>query len=283
MAKDAERFGGMISSMDIDDKYVYGSSSGSILVWEKGSLELVRRWDGLGRGVRLSVDDTRLYCTGLYHFMALDKQTGQKLHEAQFGSDISSDLGRPIHDSRYVYFPIRNGDLAVIDKGDYAARILKGHEGTVWGMDQDDERLYTGSVDKKVRIWSKADLSLLHALEGHRSNVQRVHVTGSYLVSASADLSVIFWDKATGQRLHRITGAHKRAINGLASWGDRLLTSSMAERRVRIWELGTWALKKELELALAEGASPIVEGDTVYLALRREPGVRACPAEELFL
>lgn len=283
MAEGAERFGGMVSSMDMDERFVYGCSSGSISVWEKESMRLADYWAGIGQGLRITVDASRVYCTSLYHFLVVDKRGWTPLYEARFGSDISSDLGRPINDEHSVYFPIRNGDLVVIDKQEYQrTRILREHEGTIWGMDQDDRFLYTGSVDKTIRIWCKQSLSVVRVLEGHRGNVQRVHVCGPYLVSGATDLSVIIWDRLTGQMVHRIRNAHKRAINGLASWRGRLLTSSMAERKVRIWELGSWRLVKEMEISLAEGAAPRVDGERVYLAFRREPGVHSCPAEQIF-
>ncbi|MFZ5824959.1 MAG: hypothetical protein ACOY94_11570 [Bacillota bacterium] len=283
MGKKTERFGGLVSSMDLDQRYIYGCSKGTVMLWDRESMACVHTWDGLPRGSRISVDGDRIYCTTLYHFKVIDTQRWVEVYSAQFGSDISSDLGYPIHDRDHVYFPIRNGALAVIDKHDYAnARLLKEHAGTIWGMAQDDRSLYTGSVDGTVRVWEKPDLPVVRVLTGHKGNVQRVHVAGPYLVSGATDLSVIIWDRETGQMVHRIRQAHRRAINGLASWNGLLLTSSMAERKVRIWEMGSWALKKELELSLAEGAGPRVDGDTVYLALRREPGVHACRASEIF-
>ncbi len=273
----------MVSSMDLDERHVYGCSDGKVLVWEKSSMEHLHTWEGLGRGLRITVDEDCIYCTSLYHFTVVDKRTYEPVHEAQFGSDTSSDLGHPINDDRFIYFPIRNGTVVAIDKRDYTqVQYLREHEGTVWGMDQSEDYLYTGSVDKSIRVWSKASLTPVARLDGHRGNVQRIHVSGPYLVSGATDLSVIIWERGSGEQVHRIRNAHRRAINGLASWGGRLLTSSMAEHRVRIWEMVTGQLVKEMEMTLAEGAQPRVDGDTVYIAFRDQPGVSAFPAEAVF-
>ncbi|HYF80356.1 MAG TPA: hypothetical protein VD973_24875 [Symbiobacteriaceae bacterium] len=277
------RFGGLVSSMDMDEHLIYLSGEQSVSLWDRQTLSCVHRKEGFRKGFRLCVDDAYIYGTSLYHFTVLDKRTLEPIHEMQFGADISSDLGKPIQDSSRVYFPIRNGQLVAIDKVEPTrARILEQHSGTIWGMDQDDRFLYTGSVDRTVRVWEKESLAVVRVLEGHRGNVQRVCVGGPYLFTGATDLSVIVWDRQTGEMIHRIRNAHRKAINGLAYWNGRLLTSSMAAGEVRIWACGSWDMKQAHSLSLAEGVGARVVGDTVYMVLRREPGVTVVPAEEIF-
>lgn len=277
------RFGGLVGSMDLDERYIYLAGQQAISIWDRESLACVRRAEGFRQGFRLCVDEERIYATSLYHLTVLDKRTLAPIHESQFGSDISSDLGKPMQDATRVYFPIRNGRLVAVHKQNLnQPQILESHAGTIWGMDQDDRFLYTGSVDKSVMVWDKRDMRVVRVLTGHRSNVQRVCVGGPYLFSASTDLSVIAWDPLSGGLVHRIRGAHRKAINGLAFWNGLLLTSSMAEGMVRIWRTDTWELKQEHSLSLAEGVGARVVGDVVYLVLRREPGVRVFRAEEIF-
>jgi F-box and WD-40 domain protein 7 len=287
MIKHLSAFNCPVLSMDRDVHFLYtttyDSHESAIHVWEKGSGECVRSLEGQKKVLRLCVDERYIYCTSIYHFTVYEKESLSVIYEAQFGKDISSDLGRPVNDTAFIYFPIRNGQLVVVDKADFSkVKILHKHQGSIWGIAVDDAHLYTGSVDKSILVWEKGSFEVALLLMGHKGNVQRVCVNDRYLLSASADCSVVLWDKKSGEILYRIPKAHARAINGLAFGKQTFWTSSQAQGTGRLWELETGRLLKEMQMRVSESGGLLMDGDRVYIALKQPPCIQVFPSREIF-
>ncbi|RPJ49472.1 MAG: hypothetical protein EHM21_07025, partial [Chloroflexi bacterium] len=174
------------------------------------------------------------------------------------------------------------GRLVVVDKRDFdRAREFKEHEGSIWGMDADDEFLYTCGVDQTTRVWAKGTFRVARVLVGHKSNVQRVRVNERYIVTGSADRSAIVYDKASGTLLHHLRRAQAKAVNGLLLWQNYLMTSSNADGKAKVWDLETGQLKKELDLCVQAG-SGVIDGSRVLLPLRQFPTIKIITVDELF-
>lgn len=64
--------------------------------------------------------------------------------------------------------------------------------------------VYTGSADKKIKIWNKQERSnkhtLMTTLEKHKSSVNALalSIDGSVLYSGACDRSIIVWEKDSG-------------------------------------------------------------------------------------
>lgn len=273
-----------VSSMDIDDKYIYTTSEDKIYLWNKASKECIKVLENLERGIQVSVDEHNIYCTSNYHFYVFDKLNLKQVYKCRFGQDISSDLGKPLNDNKYIYFSIRNGKLVVISKNNYTnTRVLEEHKGTIWGMCYDNDYLYTGSVDKSIMVWDKQTFKVVKILIGHKRNVQRVCVTEKYIISASSDLSIIIWDKKSGNLLNRIRNVHKKAINGLFYWNNYLLTSSQAEGKAIVWDMENWNKVKVLDIQIDEDGGLSFDKDNIYIALRTPPTIKVDKVKNIFL
>ncbi|KAL9149483.1 hypothetical protein ABFS82_12G112000 [Erythranthe guttata] len=103
---------------------------------------------------------------------------------------------------------------------------------------------YTGSGDKRIRVWKKNGgdkkrHSLVATLEKHRSAVNALALSadGAVLYSGACDRSIIVWERDGGAAHMAVVGAlrgHTKAILCLAVVSD-LLCSGSADRTVRIW------------------------------------------------
>ncbi|XP_010272069.1 PREDICTED: vegetative incompatibility protein HET-E-1-like [Nelumbo nucifera] len=116
-----------------------------------------------------------------------------------------------------------------------------------------DGFVFTGSADKKIKVWSKlpADKkhSLVATLEKHQSAVNALALStdGSVLYSGACDRSIIVWEKENGGGADGggggqmvVVGAlrgHTKAILCLAVVSD-LVCSGSADKTVRIWRRG---------------------------------------------
>ncbi|KAL7171385.1 hypothetical protein ACSBR2_036105 [Camellia fascicularis] len=118
-----------------------------------------------------------------------------------------------------------------------------------------DGFVYTGSADKKIKVWKKKEgekrHSLIDTLEKHKSAVNALAIStdGSVLYSGACDRSIIVWEKnggggdggdGGGCGNMVVVGAlrgHTKAILCLAVVSD-LICSGSADKTVRIWRKG---------------------------------------------
>ncbi|XP_022945487.1 protein JINGUBANG-like [Cucurbita moschata] len=103
--------------------------------------------------------------------------------------------------------------------------------------------VYTGSADRRIRVWSKPAAEKRHilitTLEKHKSAVNALALNddGSLLFSGACDRSVLVWEREDGANHMAVIGAlrgHKNAILCLI-YVSALLLSGSADRTVRIW------------------------------------------------
>ncbi|KAF3643274.1 putative formin-like protein 7-like [Capsicum annuum] len=107
-----------------------------------------------------------------------------------------------------------------------------------------DGDVFTGSADKKIKIWRKGFEEKKHSLgctlEKHKSGVNALAVGGSsthpVLYSGACDRSILVWEKDEGGDM-LLVGAlrgHKKSILCLAVVAD-LVCSGSEDKTVRVW------------------------------------------------
>jgi hypothetical protein len=101
----------------------------------------------------------------------------------------------------------------------------------------DGSRVYSGSLDKSIRVWNTATGQQLATLQSHTDHISSLALCGSLLVSGSWDKSVKLWDTANGQLLRTLQG-HENYVTSVAvtSDGGRVVSGS-PDNSVRVWTL----------------------------------------------
>ncbi|KAM7274080.1 hypothetical protein ACFE04_028744 [Oxalis oulophora] len=136
--------------------------------------------------------------------------------------------------------------------------VANAHDDAINSLALSDEGcLYTGSADKKIKVWKKVEgenkYSLFNVLENHNSGVNALalSVDGSVLFSGGCDQTILAWEKADGGKMV-ISGeleGHTKSILCLIVVSDLVLSGS-ADKSIRIW---TSVEKKYFCLAVLEG------------------------------
>ncbi|KAK7399623.1 hypothetical protein VNO78_10809 [Psophocarpus tetragonolobus] len=107
-----------------------------------------------------------------------------------------------------------------------------------------DGTVYTGSADRKIRVWARPAGERRHVLvatlEKHRSAVNALALNddASVLFSGACDRSILVWEREDSANHMVVSGAlrgHRKAILCLVNVSDLLLSGS-ADRTVRIWK-----------------------------------------------
>ncbi len=114
----------------------------------------------------------------------------------------------------------------------------------------DGRTLATGSADKTIKLWNKANTDKpLHTLIGHTGGITAMDfsVDAKLLASGSSDKTVRLWDVATGQPIQTLTGhtdkisavafLADKALAGMALTKAKAIASGSSDGTVIIWDL----------------------------------------------
>ena len=130
--------------------------------------------------------------------------------------------------------------------------VVSGHTYPVSALTlyADGRTLATGSADKTIELWNKADTDKpLHTLIGHIGGITAMDfsVDAKLLASGSSDKTVRLWDLTTGQSVQTFTGhtseigavifLEDKALAEIALAKAKALVSGSSDGTVFIWDL----------------------------------------------
>jgi len=280
--KQGTLFDARVHRMCFDQENIYTSIAKNISTWDKQTKELISSCvvppnDNLNKGALLCADENNIYFNSIYFFHVMDKKTNEIIYQKQFGTDNSSDfdLGTILADKKHIYFPMRNNGLVVLDKHDYEnVRYLNKDNGSIWALDQDENMIYFGGVDKNIYTFDKSTLSAAAVFSGHKGNIHYIYSYKGYIVSVSADNSIIVWGKSSGKVSYQIKNAG--CSLGRAVMTDKYLICAV-KNKIKIWDTSNWNL-----IAEAEAFGTLFYDDGfIYLADRNVSRVEIFTVEDI--
>ncbi|GAB9471909.1 Wd domain-containing protein [Globisporangium polare] len=131
--------------------------------------------------------------------------------------------------------------------GSFSSRVqpenLVGHVSSICSVVASDDRyVISCSVDRSVKVWSRASFSCLHTLFGHEDNVSCIDIKARWLVSGSHDTTLRVYSCLDGfTLLHELRGhtAHVTKVHLPPACPQQILSCS-DDSTIRIWngELG---------------------------------------------
>ena len=116
---------------------------------------------------------------------------------------------------------------------------LEGHTDGVMSLGHSalHKKLFSGSMDRTVRVWDIATHDPLcdGELKGHRGGVTSMAVGGHRLVTGSMDHSLKMWDVATLKEQAKFSG-HVGMVHGIMLLNDMCFSVSQ-DKSIKIWDL----------------------------------------------
>ena len=146
----------------------------------------------------------------------------------------------------------------------------------------DSTRLVSASTDGTLRLWDAGSGAVIgEPLEGHKGPVltvawspdgSRIASGGHALVRRqSVDHVVRIWDAQSGRLLAELEG-HKGLISSVAFNRDGRLVSAGADGTIRIWDLATNRLSREIRGAASAGAGHLATSPDGSVLLMSDGG-----------
>ena len=120
---------------------------------------------------------------------------------------------------------------------------LIGHSNEVYSVaiSPDGQILVSGSVDKKIKLWSMPDGKPLKTLPAHQDKVMSVAISpdGRIIASGSKDGSIKLWNLKTGQLLRALSGHSEYVLSVAFSPDGQTIATSSADKTVKLWDVRT--------------------------------------------
>ncbi|KAJ4996867.1 F-box/WD repeat-containing protein 7 [Colletotrichum sp. SAR 10_66] len=160
--------------------------------------------------------------------------------------------------------------------------VLVGHGASVRCLEIKGDIVVSGSYDTMAKVWSISEGRCIQTLQGHFSQIYAIAFDGKRVVTGSLDTNIRIWDPRTAECLAILQG-HTSLVGQLQMRGDTLVTggsdgsfddtrvvSGGSDGRVKIWDLKTGHLVREL-IAQGEAVWRVAFEDEkcVALALRQ--------------
>jgi hypothetical protein len=114
---------------------------------------------------------------------------------------------------------------------------LEGHTAEVHALAAGpDAKVYSGSCDSTVRVWSGDDGTHLQTLEGHTDTARALAVglDGMKVYSGSYDCTIRVWSSDDGIHLQTLEG-HTEVVSALAVGLDGKVYSGSYDCTIRVW------------------------------------------------
>jgi len=128
----------------------------------------------------------------------------------------------------------RDGRWSAYDVGAIKPRRLEGHTGDVYALAIGlDGRVYSGSEDKTIKVWSSESGAHLQTLQPHNVRSLAIGLDGA-IYSGAWDCTVKAWSGASGEHVRTLEG-HTCCVFALAVGLDSKIYSGSADDTIRVW------------------------------------------------
>ena len=235
--------------------------------------------EGLSR--KLIADDEQIFVYDFCTLYILSQKNYELLGKWQLGNDLSSDICGIAVDNDTIYCSIRNGKIITLDRKSYLIKEFIVSESSMWSIKTYDPYLVCGTVDGKLLLLDKSNLSIEKELVLGKKNIGSLYIDGETLYAASHDgkLFKINLKNFTIETLMK--NVHKKMFVCAGICGDMLVTVSFPCSEIALWNKDTLEKIKVINTPLKLSGRTHIENDYMYISSRNILGVDRIKLSEI--
>ncbi|XP_033640972.1 uncharacterized protein LOC117301177 [Asterias rubens] len=140
-------------------------------------------------------------------------------------SELQGDVGPPIKSLKHPGWvkPVKR------------VRRLQGHTDAVFCLMFDKCRIFTGSMDRSIRIWDIRSGRSIRKIYGHKGGIRCLQFDSIRIVSGSWDMTIMIWDIIKFHHLATLTG-HIDVVSCL-QFDPKHMVSGSHDSTIRVWSM----------------------------------------------
>ena len=99
------------------------------------------------------------------------------------------------------------------------------------------QRIYTGSLDKTVRVWELTETDCIQTLEGHTGAITCVDADAFKIISASSDLQIRIWNALAPFSCLQIVLGHTRSVLCVHKPPGAYFCTGSSDCELKVWQI----------------------------------------------
>lgn len=268
--------GGIVTGFNVTEQCIDCMCGKDLLKIDKHSRDIIFQKtifakEGLSR--KLIADDEQIYIYDFCTLYVLSQKNYELLGKWQLGNDLSSDICGIAVDQDTIYCSIRNGKLMTLDKQSYLVKEFIVSESSMWSIQVYNPYLICGTVDGKLLLLDKSNLSMEKNLVLGKKNIGSLYIDGETLYAAGHDGKLFKIGIKKLEIETSIKNAHKKMFFCAGIYENMLVTVSYPCSEITLWNKDTLEKIKVINTPLKLSGHTHIENDFMYICSRNILGI----------
>ena len=245
------------------------------IIWQKTVFEK----EGLSR--KLTADDEQIFIYDFCTLYVLSQKNYELLGKWQLGNDLSSDICGMAVDNDTIYCSIRNGKIITLDRKSYLIKEFIVSESSMWSIKTYDLYLVCGTVDGKLLLLDKSNLSIVKELVLGKKNIGSLYIDGETLYAAGHDGKLFKISMRNFEIESLMKNVHKKMFDCAGVCEDMLVTVSYPCSEIALWNKDTLEKIKVINTPLKLSGRTHIENNYMYISSRNILGIDRIKLSEI--
>ena len=268
--------GGIVTGFNVTEQCIDCMCGKNLVKIDKHSRDIICQKtvfekEGLSR--RLTADDEQIFVYDFCTLYVLNQKNYELLGKWQLGNDLSSDICGMAVDNDTIYCSIRNGKIITLNRQSYLVKEFIVSESSMWSIKIYDPYLVCGTVDGKLLLLDKSNLSIEKKLVLGKKNIGSLYIDGEILYAASHDGKLFKISMRNFEIETSMKNVHKKMFVCAGIYEDMLVTVSYPCSEIAFWNKDTLEKINVINTPLKLSGRTHIENNFMYISSRNILGI----------
>ena len=276
--------GGIVTGFNVTEQCIDCMCGKNLVKIDKYSRDIICQKtifekEGLSR--KLTADDEQIFVYDFCTLYVLNQKNYELLGKWQLGNDLSSDICGMAVDNDTIYCSIRNGKIITLDRKSYLIKEFIVSESSMWSIKIYGPYLVCGTVDGKLLLLDKSNLSIEKELVLGKKNIGSLYIDGETLYAAGHDGKLFKISLRNFEVETSMKNVHKKMFDCAGICEDMLVTISYPCSEIALWNKDTLEKIKVINTPLKLSGRTHIENNFMYISSRNILGIDRIKLSEI--